>query len=177
MPTFNSFRFFAQRHVPKFVYGLAAGNALCMKSVQHTTVRLDYWEHDEKDFDVYIKNPTADDLPILLKKFDEEGLEVWPWIWTHPNSNGPHFVFIGLNEFYVDEIKRIRAASPNNNILVVANEESLKKATKHDPGVLHQCQCGVVTDSSLALLNAKAKILMLKDERVIAYDYLTIIEP
>ena len=32
----------------------------------------------------------------LLNQFDEHGKEVWPWIWTHPNANGPHFVFIGV---------------------------------------------------------------------------------
>lgn len=179
MSAIGAFRAFATRQLPR-AWGGVAASALVLYSLQEREkqpVRLDYWEHDPKDFDVYIKNPTAEDLPMLLQKFDEEGKEVWPWIWTHPNANGPHFVFIGMNEFYVEEIKRIRATSPNHNILIIADEESLKKATKNDLAVLDECHCGIVTDSRVSLLNVQAKILMLADERVIAYDYLTIVEP
>jgi hypothetical protein len=58
--------------------------------------RLDYWDHDPNDFDYYVVNPTADDLPTLLRKFDHDGLDVWPWIWTQPNEHGPHYVFVGF---------------------------------------------------------------------------------
>lgn len=134
-----------------------------------------YWEHDPKDFDFYITNPTAKDLPVLLHKFDVEGLEVWPWIWTHPNNDGPHYVFYGINETIVQQIREIRAASPQNNILIIAaSSKSLEEAAGDDPDVYIRCHCGIVTDSPVELLNHEAKILMLKDERVIAFDYLTI---
>ena len=40
--------------------------------------------------------------------------------------------------------------------------------------VLDKCHCGVVKGVKLELLNAQHKILMLDDERVVAFDYLTI---
>lgn len=166
-----------RRNATRLSLGGFAFGSLVSHNKDKSKCRLDYWEHDPKDFDVYIRNPTADDLPVLLEKFEEDGLEVWPWVWCHPNDNGPHFVFIGLNEFYIQEIKRIRAESPNNNILVIANEATIKEATAKCPNVLNDCHCGTVVDSSLALINVRARILMLKDERVISYDYLTIVEP
>ena len=45
------------------------------------------------DYDYYIHHPTVDDLPILLHKFQKENLNVWPWIWTQSNENGPHHVY------------------------------------------------------------------------------------
>jgi hypothetical protein len=156
-------RLFAQRVLPTGLFGGAIA-----------TTKLDYWTHDPKDFDVYIINPTSDDLPYLLHKFDVEGLDVWPWIWTRPNDDGPHYVFIGVTPYVVQNIREIRAASPQNNILIVASEESLKVAAGDDPGVYARCLCGIVTDSKLQLLNHEAKILMLQDERVVAFDYLTI---
>jgi hypothetical protein len=140
--------------------------------------RLDYWHHDPNDFDVYIRNPTAEDLPKLLHKFDEEGLEVWPWIWIHPNANGPHHVYVGLDSSTVEEIIRIRAASPNHNILIIADQATLDEATaQYPPGILADCHCGLVTDvgNSIALCNTDAKLIMLQDERVIAYDHLTVV--
>lgn len=184
MSGYVALRTFSQRLLlPRYSTLVAASAAALVYSSSssrnsgRTITRLDYWEHDPKDFDLYIKNPMGDDLPKLLHAFDNEGKEVWPWIWTHPNSDGPHFVFIGINEFYLQEIQRIRATSPNHNILIIADQQSLEKATQGDPTILNKCQCGIVTDSTLALLNVQAKILMLKDERVIAYDHLTIVEP
>jgi hypothetical protein len=134
-----------------------------------------YWEHDPKDFDFYITNPTAKDLPLLLHKFDVEGLDVWPWIWTHPNNDGPHYVFCGVNKHVVQQIREIRAASPQNNILIIAPSQAiLDEAAGDDPEVYNRCHCGIVTDSTLELLNHEAKILMLKDERIVAFDYLII---
>ena len=139
------------------------------------------YEHDPKDFDVYISNPTAEDLPVLLYKFDHDNLDVWPWIWTHPNENGPHHVFLGktINASIVQRIQELRQESPQNNILVVIadDESTLEQAAKEagtDASVFDTCHCGVVTGVKLQLLNVHNKILMLDDERVIAFDYLTI---
>mmetsp|Transcript_61942 Transcript_61942/g.151358 ORF Transcript_61942/g.151358 Transcript_61942/m.151358 type:complete len:211 (-) Transcript_61942:866-1498(-) len=154
----------------------------CMDTNSMTYTNLDYeykQQHDPNDFDYYVKNPTVDDLPILLQKFDEEGLDVWPWIWTHPNENGPHHVFVGMTGESVKRIVELRrASSPQNNILVVASTETLEEAA-HEAGydstdIYNDCNCGIVTDSELELLHVKSKILMLDDERVIAFDYLTI---
>lgn len=139
--------------------------------------QLEYWEHDPKDFDLYISKPTAKDLPILLQKFEEEGKEVWPWIWTHPNNDGPHYVFVGICEETLVRIQRLRDESNQNNILIIASEERLRAVAnaKNDPNVYERCQCGLVIDSKVEILNHEAKILMLDDERVIAFDCLTIV--
>lgn len=158
------------RAIQRFLLPVTAATA----TVRTARVALDYWEHDPADFDYYVKNPTVDDLPVLLRKFDEEGLEVWPWVWTHPNNDGPHHVFVGMTKRTVQDIQRLRKESPQNNILIVATEDSLLAAADGSMDVYHECQCGIVTDARLQLLHSDAKILMLNDERVIAFDYLTI---
>lgn len=149
---------------------------------QHTinTTRLDYWEHDPSDFDYYVINPTIDDLPVLLQKFDDDDEDVWPWIWTHPNKDGRHHVFVGISEDSLDEIQRLRNDNDdnhNNNILIIASKEKLKEIAlkRNDPNIYERCHCGLVTDSRLQLLNHNAKILMLDDERVIAFDRLILV--
>jgi hypothetical protein len=139
--------------------------------------RLEYWEHNPADFDFYITKPTAKDLPVLLHKFDVEGLEVWPWIWTHPNNDGPHHVFVGVSKESLVEIQRLRDESNQNNILIIASESQLREMAlaRNDPGIYERCQCGLVVDSKLELLNHEAKILMLDDERVIAFDRLMLV--
>ena len=70
-------------------------------------------------------------------------------------------------------IKKLRAWSDRNNILVVAGEEELREASGEEGmEVYERCHCGIVMDAELELLNEESKILMLSDERVIAYDYL-----
>lgn len=145
------------------------------------------YHHDPKDFDYYVQHPTVDDLPILLQKFDQDGLEVWPWIWTHPNENGPHYVFLlqcgktaTIPISVVHRVQELRKESPRNNILIILSdddESALHRAAKEagvDANVFDQCHCGIVTGVNLELLNVRHKILMLDDERVIAFDYLTI---
>ena len=156
----------------------AAGCGILQSSKRTAVTKLEYWEHDPADFDYYVSNPTIEDLPILLHKFDVLNMEVWPWIWTHPNTNnGPHHVFVGISEDSLDEIQRLRNESERNNILVIASDEKLKEvATKrNDPEIYERCQCGLVVDSKLELLNHEAKILMLDDERVIAFDRLILV--
>ena len=140
------------------------------------TTQMDYLEHNPEDYDIYIKNPTANDLPYLLDQFDKHGKEVWPWIWTHPNETGPHFVFVGVNRDTLDRIRLLRSRSPTYNILLIASEEALREAAKEagDLNIYDETHCGIVSDASLELLNVEAKILMLSDERVIAFDSLTI---
>lgn len=139
-----------------------------------------YWDHDPKDFDVYIPKSemTKNHLPYLLHKFDNEGLEVWPWIWTHPNDDGPHHVFVGVSDRILDQIEELRKEErqEQNNILIIASQESLDKVAiaRNDKDIYHRCQCGLVTDSHLELLHEEKKLLMLADERIVSFDYLTI---
>ena len=171
---------FARRHLAPLLITAGACTIITHShsSSSTATTKLDYYEHDESEFDYYVKNPTVDDLPILLKKFDDENQDVWPWIWTHPNSdNGPHYVFLGMNAATIQRIQELRGQSPNHNLLVIASQDALQKAAR-DAGVpfsvYHDCHCGLVTDAELQLLHVKSKILMLDDERVIAFDFLTI---
>lgn len=159
--------------------GVSSSRERSSSSKQIGTTRCEeYCEHNANDFDYYVKNPTAEDLPTLLHKFDVEGQEVWPWIWTHPNADGPHHVFLGVNGHVIERIQELRKESPQNNILIIVpNEESLHaaaKASNVSTNVYAECQCGIVTNAKLQLLNSSAKILMLDDERVIAFDYLLI---
>lgn len=129
---------------------------------------------DACDFDVYLETPTADDLPTLLREF-QAGKEVWPWIWTQPNVDGPHDVYV-LPEHAMDEsssltaIQTFRINNPGRNVMLVIP----------DPAVLDSVpkelldHCGVV-QSNIALLNHRHKILMLEDERVVCFDRLTIL--
>ena len=165
------------KFLPFDKYRTALG--IFMENVSTTTIttQMDYLEHDANDYDIYIRNPTAKDLPYLLNQFDEHGKEVWPWIWTHPNDAGPHYVFIGVNVDTVEQIRKLRSKSISYNILVIASEESMIQAANEagDPNVYEETHCGIVNDATLELLNSEAKILMLSDERVISFDSLTII--
>jgi hypothetical protein len=142
------------------------------------------YEHDPSDFDVYLSHPTADDLPLLLHKFDREGQDVWPWIWTHPNDSGPHHVFViqgeNLSRDIMERIQLLRKASAQNNILILLDQEDdslLERSAKDHgmpPDMFRACHAGIVTGVKVELLNIPHKILMLDDERVIAFDYLTV---
>lgn len=171
---------------------------------KNPATQMEYWDHNPKDFDYYITKSqmSKDHLPILLHKFDHENLDVWPWIWTHPNNDGPHHVYIGINHDILDDIEKLCSGenSEQINILIVASEGALRKVAmerkqkscradkkrdsehsddddKDDDCMNIYCryQCGLVIDSQLELLNEDAKILMLNDERVVAYDFITIL--
>mmetsp|Transcript_27099 Transcript_27099/g.65769 ORF Transcript_27099/g.65769 Transcript_27099/m.65769 type:complete len:179 (-) Transcript_27099:246-782(-) len=173
--------YFTRPTLPRHLAPLITAGAYVVSSSNNSkkaTTKLDYYEHDESEFDYYVKNPTVEDLPVLLRKFDDENQDVWPWIWTHPNrDNGPHYVFIGMNAKTIGRIQEIRRQSLNHNLLVIASQEVLEEAAREAGvsfDVYHDCHCGMVTDAELQLLHVKSKILMLDDERVIAFDYLTI---
>ena len=117
MPNQRLLRFLSHKLTPAVLLG---GSAAHLHQTKRTS--LDYWEHDPKDFDYYVSCPTVDDLPVLLHKFDVENQEVWPWVWTHPNDNGPHHVFVGVNEHVLKQIKQLRAASPQNNQRLYSSE-------------------------------------------------------
>ena len=141
------------------------------------TTQMDYLEHDPRDYDIYIKHPTANDLPYLMYQFEVHGKEVWPWIWIHPNESGPHHVFVGVNVDTLHQIRQLRSESSAFNILLIASKESLLEAAKAfgNHNIYDETFCGIVSDAKLELLNVEEKLLMLSDERVIAYSSLTII--
>ena len=129
----------------------------------------DEWKFPNRsDFDMYIDNPTRSDL-IKLYTAHQKGYEVWPWIWTQPNSNGPHHVFVGpISTDDLKQIKKLKDTIPNCNLLVITTEESLKSLPEGEES-LYQYECGLIIDTPVKLLDSENKILMLEDERVINY--------
>lgn len=128
-------------------------------------------EQDHEEFDYYVHSPTVNDLPVLLAKFEVDGLDVWPWVWVHGNENGPHHVFVGINDHVLKRLKDLRTASPQNNLLlIVSNEREVAEYSV----LLNDSHCGVIV-GSVELLHPGEKLLMLKDERIIAFDTLTIV--
>ena len=109
-------------------------------------------------------------MPILMKGF-QAGKEVWPWIWTQPNEDGPHFVFVGqLSDKVLAEIRDL-LQDPNNNVLIIASRQQFDVVPNKKELLDH---CGVVLDASITLLNQDERMLMLDDERVISFDRLTV---
>ena len=109
---------------------------------------------------------------IKLYKAHQRGQEVWPWIWTQPNSNGPHHVFVGpISIEDIKQIKKLKETIPNCNLLVITTEESLQSLPEGEES-LYQYECGLVIDTPVTLLDSENKILMLEDERVINYTML-----
>ena len=120
------------------------------------------------DFDIYIKNTTKSDL-IHLYEQNQKGLNVWPWIWTQHNDNGPHHVFIGkISSKDLDQIKEVRQNVPNVNILIITDSES---ANSLPGGVdsLFELECGLVLDTNVELTDDKNKLIMLADERILCF--------
>jgi len=136
---------------------------------QNDDVDNDMWKFPNRsDFDMYIDNPTRSDL-IKLYKAHQNGQNVWPWIWTQPNTNGPHHVFVGpISIENLKQIKKLKDTIPNCNLLVITTEESLQSLPEGEES-LYQYECGLVIDTPVTLLDSENKILMLEDERVINY--------
>lgn len=129
----------------------------------------------EEGFDVYVKNPRVEDLRPLVRSW-EHGLDVWPWVWTWRNQHGPHHVFVGLNGDAVSDIERL-SRDARNNITIVAPEADLREhAPGGDQSFYARCQCGHI-ESQVALMDVKAKIMMLDDERIVCFDRCIISQP
>jgi hypothetical protein len=64
-------------------------------------------------------------------------------------------VLVGISADPLDEIQRLRDESNQKNILVIASEAKLKEvaSARNDPDIYDRCQCGLVMDSKLELLN------------------------
>ena len=82
-----------------------------------------------------------------------------------------------MNAASLRQIRALRRESPQNNILIVAEDAALRRAAAEvgaGDDVYGDCHCGIVSDAKLKLLNVDSKILMLDDERVVSFDQLTI---
>jgi hypothetical protein len=122
--------------------------------------------HNADDFDIYLTSVKKADLKFLFRAF-QEGLDVWPWIWTQPNESGPHHVFVGeIGEGQLEEIKKLKESVPNINILVISDSESVQKL-----GIvrLYELECGIVLDTQIELADLENRMIMLEDERIICF--------
>ena len=126
---------------------------------------------EEPEFDLYVHKTKRGDLKMLVNEF-AKGKNVWPWVWTHRNENGPHFVFVGSNKDSDEKIKMLAKQSPQNNLLVVATtKDSLSKPLSF----YYENRCGVIENVEVELIDSTEKILMLDDERIICFDELNIV--
>lgn len=130
---------------------------------------------EQAEFDVYVDQPTVRDLRPLVAQW-QQGLEVWPWVWTWRNRDGPHHVFVGVNPDTIVEIERLAKESPRNNVMIVAAPPVAELHKLAPPQFYDDCQCGVI-ESEVALMDVKAKIMMLDDERILCFDRCTIAQP
>ena len=123
----------------------------------------------EDEYDVYVRHPRVEDLKILVERFEKGGQDVWPWVWTWRNANGPHHVYLGLTRDCVGDIERL--SRENNNVLIIASERECSRVATAEQ--LASWQCGVI-DGKIKLLDVENKMLMLADERIICFDRLII---
>ena len=100
------------------------------------------------------------------------GIEGWPWLWTQRNPDGPHYVFVGVAKDTLLKCQQISSASPQHNILLIADEsEIVKFATADD---FYKARCAI-HDAKPIEIDWENKILLLGDERLVEFDELVIV--
>jgi hypothetical protein len=100
------------------------------------------------------------------------GIEGWPWLWTQRNPDGPHFIFVGVTKDTLSRCQQISEASPQHNILLLADEsEILKFATAE---AFYKARCAI-HDAKPIDIDWENKILLLRDERLVEFDELVIV--
>ena len=143
----------------------------CNREKDKARELLDRRERRDGEFDLYMNKVEKGDLKTLVNEF-AKGKNVWPWVWTHRNENGPHFVFVGSNKELDERIKMLAKQSPQNNLLVVA---TTKDSLSQPLSFYYENRCGVIEDVEVELIDSTEKILMLNDERIICFDELNIV--
>jgi hypothetical protein len=161
-----------------------------------TTVDID--EEDDKltkqgfhrsDFDIYLTHPTKDDLLPLLNEYTINNKNVWPWIWTWHNINGPHYIFVGTNTAMNNRIVQLANDSPRNNIIVITNNNDNNNdnsssagssgSTKHvltkDVSFYYTNRCGIIENVTIQEIDVVNKIILLSDERILCFTELYIV--
>ena len=83
------------------------------------------------------------------------------------------YVFVGVDRETLWKCQQVAAANVNHNLLLIATDEQIRDAgfTEHD---FEKCRCGI-HPGPVAELDLCHKICMLQDERVVAFDQLTIV--
>jgi hypothetical protein len=100
------------------------------------------------------------------------GIEGWPWLWTQRNSDGPHYVFVGVTKDTLLKCQQISSACPQHNILLIADESEIDKYATADD--FYKARCAI-HDAKPIEIDWKNKILLLGDERLVEFDELVIV--
>ena len=111
------------------------------------------------------------DLPRLVAQWRaSDSEETWPWVWCAHNATGPHHVFVGFGAGTLEQIRTVSAADAANNITVVlqGDDDELARLGVSETQ-LHELRCAVIRER-VEQIDAASKLLMLRDERVVAYD-------
>ena len=112
------------------------------------------------------------DLKELINIWEKNSAEEsWPWVWCWHNPVGPHHVFIQVSKDTLNQTMRISRENERNNITVVVKSIDDLKACDLTPEMLYKNRCAIIEGVAIQQFDAKNKIIMLNDERIIAYDY------
>ena len=141
---------------------------------------------DRSDFDIYLTKPTKEDLLPLLTEYTINNKNVWPWIWTWHNINGPHYIFVGTNPAINKRIEELASSSPQNNIIVITNNNnydnnssSSRGGNKHvltkDASYYYTNRCGIIENVTIREIDVTNKIILLSDERILCFTELYIV--
>ena len=117
----------------------------------------------------------AHDLPALVALWRASpDVETWPWVWCQHNPTGPHHVFVGFAGARSLAAIASASADAGNNLTVVLaprDDAALARAGVTD-AALHGLRCAIVR-TTVAQVDAAARLLLLEDERIVAYDFAT----
>ncbi len=112
------------------------------------------------------------DLKGLMNVWENSsGEESWPWVWCWHNPVGPHHVFIQVSKDTLHQTSRICRESERNNLTVVVRSMNDLKSFDLTPEMLYKNRCAIIEGVSMQQIDTENKIMMLNDERIIAYDH------
>lgn len=117
---------------------------------------------------------SAWDLPALVALWRSSPDETWPWVWCAHNPTGPHHVFVGFGGACTLAAIASASADAGNNVTVVLtprDDAALARVGVTD-ATLFGLRCAVVR-ATVAQVDAPTELLMLSDERIVAYDFAT----
>lgn len=125
------------------------------------------------DAEKYLLKRTVWDLKQIVDRWNQaDDEETWPWVWCWHNPNGPHHIFIGVDETTISKAKNI-AKNPQNNLTLVIQSEEELEPFGYNVSDFHNERFAVHL-SKPKQMDFDNKILMLEDERILCYDRLYI---
>ena len=110
------------------------------------------------------------DLRGLVDIWRNSKDESWPWVWCDRNPVGPHHVFVNVNAQTLEQVTKVCADDRNNNLTVVVRSLDDLLPYKLTQAQLWANRCAII-EVPLQQIDAEHKIMMLRDERIIVYDF------